>query len=149
MIKKYVVPMFIFVQNWGALLAKVCDLNIIYYYFNFVSLIVNKFYSFIKVVDLPPNLEFLQFTCINKLQTHLMSLDLQNGCFNSVIVKITLDNIFQYRFQERVQKQSLGLVKISHRNNNYSIIEGKNTRFEKNVQSGENIIIMGEKHCVL
>ncbi|CAG8468562.1 16129_t:CDS:2 [Funneliformis caledonium] len=35
-----------------------------------------------KVVDLPPNLqslEILQFTCINNLQTHLMSIDLKNG----------------------------------------------------------------------
>src|SRR5437763_1339020 len=77
-----------------------------------------------------------------------MSLDLQNGCFNSVIVKITLERT-QYRFQERAQKQSLGLVKVSHRNIDYSIIEGKNTHFEKNVKSGENIVIMGEKHCIL
>jgi hypothetical protein len=59
-------------------------------------------FSFITVVDLPYNiqsLEFLQFTCINNLQIHLMSLDLENGCFSSVIVKIAMDKI-QYHFQE-------------------------------------------------
>ncbi|GBC20093.1 uncharacterized protein OCT59_006574 [Rhizophagus irregularis] len=104
-----------------------------------------------KVIDLPPtiqSLEYLQFTCINKLQTHLMSLDLENGCFNSIIVKITVERT-QYRFQERVQKQSLGLVKVSHKNFNYTIIEGKNTRFEKMVQNGEHIVILGEKYSVL
>ncbi|PKY22475.1 hypothetical protein RhiirB3_503321, partial [Rhizophagus irregularis] len=104
-----------------------------------------------KVIDLPPtiqSLEYLQFTCINKLQTHLMSLDLENGCFNSIIVKITVERT-QYRFQERVQKQSLGLVKVSHKNFNYTIIEGKNTRFEKIVQNGEHIVILGEKYSVL
>ncbi|GBC07438.1 hypothetical protein RclHR1_07470003 [Rhizophagus clarus] len=104
-----------------------------------------------KVIDLPPtiqSLEYLQFTCINRLQTHLMSFDLEDGCFNSVIVKITVERT-QYRFQERVQKQSLGLVKVSYRNANYTIIEGKNTRFEKIVQKGEHIVIMGEKYNVL
>ncbi|CAB4409781.1 unnamed protein product [Rhizophagus irregularis] len=55
-----------------------------------------------KVIDLPPtiqSLEYLQFTCI-KLQTHLMSLDLENGCFNSIIVKITNEKV-QYHFQEQ------------------------------------------------
>ncbi|CAG8780377.1 18545_t:CDS:1, partial [Rhizophagus irregularis] len=102
-------------------------------------------------IDLPPtiqSLEYLQFTCINKLQTHLMSLDLENGCFNSIIVKITVERT-QYRFQERVQKQSLGLVKVSHKNFKYTIIEGKNTRFEKIVQNGEHIVILGEKYSVL
>ncbi|PKY13750.1 hypothetical protein RhiirB3_425628 [Rhizophagus irregularis] len=56
-----------------------------------------------KVIDLPPtiqSLEYLHFTCINKLQNHLMSLDLENGCFNSIIVKITVERN-QYRFQEQ------------------------------------------------
>ncbi|RGB38368.1 hypothetical protein C1646_755794 [Rhizophagus diaphanus] len=104
-----------------------------------------------KVIDLPPtfqSLEYLQFTCINKLQTHLITLDLENGCLNSIIVKITVERN-QYRFQNRVQKQSLGLVKISHRNFNYAIIEGKNTRFEKIVKNGEYIVILGEKYSVL
>jgi hypothetical protein len=77
-----------------------------------------------------------------------MSLDVQNGCFNSVIIKITQDKTL-YRFRERVQKQA-GLVKVSHSGNiNYSIIEGKNTHFEKNIQKGGHIVIMGEKHSVL
>ena len=77
-----------------------------------------------------------------------MSLDLQNGHFNSKIVKITLERT-QFRFQERVQKQSLGLVKVSHGNINYTIVEGKNTRFERSIQSGGFIVIMGEKYSVL
>ncbi|CAG8438296.1 8032_t:CDS:10 [Funneliformis caledonium] len=67
-----------------------------------------------------------------------------------VKVKITLEKT-QYRFQERMQKKSLGLVKLmnsSHRNVNYTIIEGKNTQFEKIVQNGEFIVVMGEKFSV-
>jgi len=105
------------------------------------------------VVDLPDtlqSLEFLQFACINKLQTHLMSLDLQNGCFNSAIVKITLEKI-QYCFQEQMQKRSLGFVKSvdTCRNGNYAIIEGKNTLFTKVFQNGEFIVLMGEKFSVI
>ncbi|GBC07437.1 hypothetical protein RclHR1_07470002 [Rhizophagus clarus] len=100
-----------------------------------------------KVIDLPANLqflEFLEFTCINKCQTHLMSLDLQTGCFNSAIIKITLEKT-QYRFQERKQRQSIGRVKLI----DPSLIEGQNTHFKKSVQVGENIVIMGEKYSVI
>ncbi|CAI2191361.1 6144_t:CDS:2, partial [Funneliformis geosporum] len=41
-----------------------------------------------KVVDLPPtfqSLETLQFICINKLQTHLMSLGLKNGLIDTIV----------------------------------------------------------------
>ncbi|CAI2161360.1 13694_t:CDS:10 [Funneliformis geosporum] len=107
-----------------------------------------------KVVDLPTalqSLEFLQFTCINKIQTHLMSFDLQSGCFNSSIVKITLEKT-QYRFQERMQKKSLGLAKLIYsprKNVGYSIIEGRNTHFEKIVRNNEFIVLMGEKFNVI
>ncbi|CAG8634848.1 3170_t:CDS:10, partial [Funneliformis caledonium] len=99
-----------------------------------------------KVVDLPPSLqflEFLQFTCINKLQTHLMSIDLQNGCFSSSIVKITLEKT-QYRFQKRMQKQLIGRVRL-----NDTIIEGENTRFKEIVHKGEFIVLMGERFSVM
>ncbi|RIA99609.1 hypothetical protein C1645_746686 [Glomus cerebriforme] len=107
-----------------------------------------------KVVNLPSNLqslEFLQFTCVNKLQIHLMTFDLQNGYLNSVIVKINMEKT-QYRFQERMQKHLLGRVKFvdsSHKNVNYTIIRGKDTHFEKVVQKGQNIVIMGEKYNVI
>jgi len=80
----------------------------------------------------------------------LMSLDLQNGYFNSAIVKITLEKT-QYRFLERMQKRSLGLVKSidSYSNINYTIIEGRNTHFKKIVQNGEFIILMGKKFNVI
>ncbi len=77
-----------------------------------------------------------------------MSLDLQNGCFNSAIVKITLEKT-QYCFQERMQRQSLGLVKSSYSDVDYTIIEGENTHFKKIVQNGEFIILMGEKFGVI
>ncbi|CAG8438292.1 8031_t:CDS:10 [Funneliformis caledonium] len=107
-----------------------------------------------KVVDLPTSLqslEFLQFTCINKIQTHLTSFDLQSGCFNSAIVKITLEKT-RYRFQERMQKKSLGLAKLidsPRKNVNYTIIEGRNTHFEQIVRNGEFIVLMGEKFNVI
>ncbi|GES77132.1 hypothetical protein GLOIN_2v1781568 [Rhizophagus clarus] len=67
-----------------------------------------------KVIDLPLNfksLEFLQISCINNRQTHLISLDLQNGCLNSLLVKITLEKA-QFRFQKCMRKQSPGLQRI-------------------------------------
>jgi hypothetical protein len=105
------------------------------------------FLFYFTVIDLPPNhrfLEFLEFTCINKCQTHLMSLDLQHGCFSSAIIKITLEKT-QYRFQERTQRQSIGLVKLV----DPSLIEGQNTHFKRSVRVGENIVIMGEKYSII
>ncbi|CAG8505521.1 11511_t:CDS:10 [Funneliformis caledonium] len=99
-----------------------------------------------KVVDLPSNLqslEYLQFTCINNLQTHLMSFDLQNGYFNSLIANITLEKT-QYRFQKRMQKQSIGRVRLID-----SIIEGEYTRFKEIVDNGEFIVLMGERFSVI
>ncbi|GES77129.1 hypothetical protein GLOIN_2v1781565 [Rhizophagus clarus] len=62
-----------------------------------------------KVIDLPldfNSLEFLQISCINNRQTYLVSLDLQNGCLNSLLVKITLEKA-QFRFQKCSQRKSL------------------------------------------
>ncbi|CAI2180537.1 19077_t:CDS:10, partial [Funneliformis geosporum] len=106
---------------------------------------INNGVTFSKVVDLPTfySLEFLQFTCINKLQTHLLILDLQNGLFNSLIIKITLEKT-QYRFQKRMKTQSIGHVKLID-----NIIEGENTLFKKIVQNGEYIVLMGKKFSVI
>ncbi|CAG8647053.1 1585_t:CDS:10, partial [Funneliformis caledonium] len=81
-----------------------------------------------KIVDLPPtlqSLEFLQFTHINKLQTHLMSIDLQTECFNSSI--------------ERMQKQSIGRVRLID-----SIIEEKNTCFKEFLKIAGNFKTISE-----
>ncbi|CAB4420745.1 unnamed protein product [Rhizophagus irregularis] len=61
-----------------------------------------------KVIDLPLNfksLEFLQISCIDNRQTHLISLDLQNGCLNSLLVTITLEKT-QFHFQKCTPKKS-------------------------------------------
>jgi hypothetical protein len=95
------------------------------------------YYIYNIVIDLPPNLrslEFLEFICINKCQTHLMSLDLQNGCFNTAIIKITPE-----------KRKSIGRVKSI----DPSFIEGQNTRFKKSVKVGDNIVIMGEKYRII
>lgn len=99
---------------------------------------------------MPPtiqSLEFLQFTCVNKLQTHLMSFNLKNGCLVSAIVKITLEKT-QYRFQERTQRP---LVRVNLANSfcNYTSIEGKYTQFEKYIQNGQKIMIMGEEFNII
>jgi hypothetical protein len=69
-----------------------------------------------SVVDLPLNfkyLEFLQTSRINNQQTHLISLDLQNGCLNSLLVKITLDKA-QFSFQKKcTREKSLALQKTN------------------------------------
>src|SRR5688572_14860263 len=85
-IKKYAVPTFIFVQILEVPLIKVWDLEFILLYevYTVYSVYKTQCSAIFIVVDLPTTLqsmEFLQFTCINKLQTHLMSFDLQNGCF--------------------------------------------------------------------
>ncbi|CAB4374198.1 unnamed protein product [Rhizophagus irregularis] len=79
------------------------EINRVYVYFS------KNFVSAGKVIDLPLNfksLEFLQISCINNRQTHLISLDLQNGRLNSLLVKITLEQA-QFRFQKCMQKKSL------------------------------------------
>jgi len=77
-----------------------------------------------------------------------MSLDSQNGYFNSVIVMMTTEKA-QYCFQERMQKQSLGCVKLTHKHVNHILIKGKNTHFKEIVKKGQNIVIMREKYNVI
>ncbi|PKY52349.1 hypothetical protein RhiirA4_469932 [Rhizophagus irregularis] len=107
-----------------------------------------------KVVNLPQNLEslvFLQFTRVNKLQTHLLSFDLPDGYLTSAIVKVTMEKT-HYHIQERTQKQSIGRVKLvdsSHKNVDCTIVKGKGTHFEKTIQKGQNIVIMGERYNVV
>ncbi|GBC39328.2 hypothetical protein GLOIN_2v1773792 [Rhizophagus irregularis DAOM 181602=DAOM 197198] len=62
-----------------------------------------------KVIDLPLNfkfLEFLQISCIDNQQTHLISLDLNNGCFNSLLL---VHKKMIYRFQHYKRNRSLAL----------------------------------------
>ncbi|RGB38369.1 hypothetical protein C1646_812662 [Rhizophagus diaphanus] len=115
----------------------------VYFCTNFGNSSINK------VVKLPPtiqSLEFLQFICVNKLQTHLMSFNLKKGCLVSAIVKITLEKT-QYRFQERMQR--VVRVKLANPFCNYALIEGKYTQFEKYIQNGQKIEIMGEKFNII
>ncbi|PKC68809.1 hypothetical protein RhiirA1_440393 [Rhizophagus irregularis] len=82
-----------------------------------------------KVIDLPSNfksLESLQISCINDRQTHLISLDLQNGCLNSLLVKLTLEKA-QFRFQKCMQKKSPTL----QRTNLNDLINAYKLMFEK------------------
>ncbi|CAB4410523.1 unnamed protein product [Rhizophagus irregularis] len=79
-----------------------------------------------KVIDLPLNfksLEFLQISCINNRQTHLISFDLQNGCLNSLLVKITLEKA-QFRFQKCMRKKSLAIrrTKLNDLINTYKLM---------------------------
>ncbi|CAB4410518.1 unnamed protein product [Rhizophagus irregularis] len=115
----------------------------VYFCTNFGNSSINK------VVKLPPtiqSLEFLQFICVNKQQTHLMSFNLKKGCLVSAIVKITLEKT-QYRFQERMQR--VVRVKLANPFCNYALIEGKYTQFEKYIQNGQKIEIMGEKFNII
>ncbi|CAG8595419.1 6107_t:CDS:2, partial [Scutellospora calospora] len=64
---------------------------------------------------------------------------------------VTLEKT-RYRFQQRSQKKSLGQVRISPtatRSKNFSIVEGKNTNFTRDVREGENLVLSGEKYNVL
>ncbi|GBB99517.1 hypothetical protein RclHR1_35470001, partial [Rhizophagus clarus] len=81
-----------------------------------------------KEIDLPSNfksLEFLQISYIDR-QTHLVSLDLQNGCFNSLLVKITIEKT-QFLFQKSKQKQPLAL----QRTKSNDLINAYKLMFEK------------------
>ncbi|CAG8485102.1 8847_t:CDS:10 [Acaulospora morrowiae] len=105
-----------------------------------------------KIIELPSdlNLECLQFSQLCKRQMHLMSLDLEKRMFHSLIVKITIEKT-QYRFQQRSQRKPLGQVKLASptRNKDYSIIQGNRTHFERDVDVGENIILLGERYRVV
>lgn len=88
---------------------------------------------------------------MNKLQTHLLSFDLPDGYLTSAIVKVTMEKT-HYHIQERTQKQSIGRVKLvdsSHKNVDCTIVKGKGTHFEKTIQKGQNIVIMGERYNVV
>ncbi|CAG8788888.1 4968_t:CDS:1, partial [Cetraspora pellucida] len=102
-------------------------------------------YSISIVIGLPQNmqsLEYHQFSLVHKRQIHITTLDLKNGLFCSSIAKVTLEKT-QYRFQQSSQKRSLGQVKLSStfQNKEFSIVEGKNTKFTKDVHEGENIVL--------
>ncbi|CAG8434680.1 7782_t:CDS:10 [Diversispora eburnea] len=104
-----------------------------------------------KIIELPPefqNLECLQFSFMNKHQMHLISLDFEKRLFYSSIVKITLEKT-QYRFQQRKKKNPLGRVKLALAKNNYSLIKGSNTHFKRDIKVNENIVLMGERYCIL
>ncbi|CAG8483333.1 6229_t:CDS:10, partial [Racocetra fulgida] len=96
------------------------------------------------------SLEYNQFSLVHKRQIHITTLDLENGIFCSTIAKVTLEKT-QYRFQQRSQKRSLGQVRLSStsRSKNFSIVEGKNTNFTKDVHEGENLVLLGERYNVL
>ncbi|CAG8588725.1 6761_t:CDS:10 [Rhizophagus irregularis] len=72
------------------------------------------------------NKEFLQISCINNRQTHLISLDLNNGCFNSLLLKITLQKA-KFRFQKCMRNHSLAL----QRTKSNDLINAYNLMFEK------------------
>jgi hypothetical protein len=141
-----------FCANFGGSVDKgsfvICIYNNVLPKFNFIDVFL---FHFSTVVNLPQNLQsltFLQFSHMNKLQTHLISFDLQNGYFNSAIVEITMEKT-HYRIQERTQKQRVKFVDSSHKNVDYTIVKGKGTQFEKDIQKGQNIVIMGEKYNVI
>ncbi|CAG8555006.1 15242_t:CDS:10, partial [Cetraspora pellucida] len=95
------------------------------------------------------SLEYHQFSLVHKRQIHITTLDLKNSLFCSSIAKVTLEKT-QYRFQQSSQKRSLGQVKLSSfQNNEFSIVEGKNTKFTKDVREGENIVLSGERYNIL
>ncbi|GBB83177.1 hypothetical protein RclHR1_00010059 [Rhizophagus clarus] len=82
-----------------------------------------------KVIDLPSDfksLESLQISCIDNRQTHLISLDLQNGYFNSLLVKITLEKT-QFHFQKCMREQSPALQRTKLNN----LINAYKLMFEK------------------
>ncbi|CAB4480240.1 unnamed protein product [Rhizophagus irregularis] len=82
-----------------------------------------------KVVDLPLNfksLEFLQISCFNNQQTHLITFDLRNGCLKSLLVKIILEKA-QLRFQKCMRKKSLAF----QRTNPNDLINAYKLMFEK------------------
>ncbi|CAG8468073.1 14418_t:CDS:10 [Rhizophagus irregularis] len=82
-----------------------------------------------KVVDLPlsfKSLEFLQISCFNNQQTHLITFDLQNGCLKSLLVKIILEKA-QLRFQKCMRKKSLAF----QRTNPNDLINAYKLMFEK------------------
>ncbi|CAG8578675.1 7363_t:CDS:2, partial [Dentiscutata heterogama] len=104
-----------------------------------------------KVISIPPilsSLESIQFSSIRNLQIHLSTIDLNSSTFRSMIVKITQEKT-QYCFQQKFKKRSLGMVKVVSQNQEYSLLEGKDTLFKRDIKEGENLVIMGEKRPVI
>ncbi|CAG8530785.1 12758_t:CDS:10, partial [Acaulospora morrowiae] len=106
------------------------------------------------IIPMPKNMqsvEHFQFSYIKKQQMHLTTLDVVNGQFCSLITKITLEKTSR-KFQRRSNKKLMGKVRIlssDYRNDSHSFLEGRDTRFSKNVLVGESIVIQNEKRCIL
>jgi len=101
--------------------------------------------SLIKTITFPrPMLPYCQFTSIENIQHHLVSLDLENSRLMSRKVCITGEkNKFQIR--RNINDIIDGKVKID----NSTTVLGKCTKFTKQVQVGQYIVIKSEKKPVL
>lgn len=140
-----------FCAKFGGSVNKGIFVIVQYVIYNTIFNVINVFsFLFFTVVNLPQNLEslvFLQFTRVNKLQTHLISFDLPDGYLTSAIVKVTMEKT-HYRITQKQSIERVKLVDSSHKNVDCTIVKGKGTHFEKTIQKGQNIVIMGERYNV-
>lgn len=102
-----------------------------------------------KVIELPlsnEELKFCNFSYISDKQVHLSYIDLNQSCFKSLLIKISVDRM-EFQFQ-RATKISLGHAKPLRGFNDYSEIHGDKTSFQSDFEVGDYIIIENEKKLI-
>ncbi|CAG8514358.1 11433_t:CDS:10, partial [Scutellospora calospora] len=102
-----------------------------------------------KVIEVPfdsSTIEFFQFCSLANKQTHLITIDLHNNNFQSLMVKVTQMKA-KYRFERKTVKKSLGKVKIE-RNDPFTVL-GQNTKFTIDFHVGDLLVIGNEKFQIM
>ncbi|CAG8532657.1 10245_t:CDS:2, partial [Racocetra fulgida] len=102
-----------------------------------------------KVIEVPftnPNIELFQFTSLADKQVHLVTIDLYNNILQSLMVKITHAKT-KFRFERKTKEKALGKVKIESYDP-FTVI-GQNTKFTKDLQIGDFLVIGNEKRQII
>ncbi|CAG8499822.1 1587_t:CDS:10 [Acaulospora colombiana] len=94
--------------------------------------------------------ESIQEKCDKSIENDADVFDNFNHDFN----KFTVDDSILEESEkdaETKERKPLGQVKLASSilNKDYSLIQGKRTHFERDVSTGENIVLMGERYCIM
>ncbi|KAF0421089.1 e3 ubiquitin-protein ligase trip12 [Gigaspora margarita] len=102
-----------------------------------------------KVIEVSfpyPTTEFFQFFLLPNKQVHLITVDLHNKIFQSLMVKVTQVKA-KYRFERKTVKKSLGKVKIE--SNCQCTAFGQSTKFTNDLHVGDFLVIDNEKFQIM
>ncbi|RIB16915.1 hypothetical protein C2G38_2188736 [Gigaspora rosea] len=102
-----------------------------------------------KLIEVPftnPTIELFQFTSFLNKQLHLISIDLHNNTFQSLMGKVTHAKT-KYQFERQTTEKSLGKVKIESYDT--FTVFGQNTKFTNDLHIGDFLVIGNEKRQII